>query len=451
MGGNFLIAAVLLMGSFVFVRTGVAYTGVTAQEKAKAQKLIQQKQSKQAQDRQDRYGRVESMIKKHVDDQRSSEELRNANDASLYVNLVEFHDHDGDGVVDHPTENTKASKLEKLFDAKKDPDLRKFYVFEESYKGFKTPAGKEKKEVVMRHLRRRVQKKKAGQARAVGDEYAKGVLSNITTDQGHVTVDLAEDALRFMHKKERSIQEAQFQRKRIERLEKFRAYNRSIQEARIKSSFRTKALKGSEKSATDISDQLDIRKKSNYKFTAELIGTQKERHEQTHKFYKVLEEYKKRHPDCLKTDWTCYVDKRGRIIKQKISDTYQAAEQIGDASEYYLQASLEAKKKGKAFWKKLPGEVENMSRREQQAIKQYRTREKKRWAVMKRLIEKKKQYRLQNGKVVEREIATGELSTEERIRAMSRSSAFEDARQGRIELQELIKNRGKGGFKTLDY
>jgi len=165
-----------------------------------------------------------------------------------------------------------------------------------------------------------------------------------------------------------------------------------------------------------------------------------------------LEEYKRTHPKCLKPDWNCYVDKKGKIVEQHITDSYQAAEQVMDAQEYEAQSQLLYGERGEAFEKRLPGELENLSAEQQAAIRKAREREKRRMAVIKKLIEKKKKYALdQKGRVISTEVETGKKATEEEIRRQTKASAFKDARQGRIEIEELKKEKGKAGFKTLDY
>jgi len=418
----------------------------SAEERMQAvQEQIGEKVEEQKRLREEHFKGVEKVIERHVQEQRTSKELKKG-ESSLFVELLEFHDADGDGVVDHPADPSRSSALERAFDPRKNKKL-KIYQYIESYKGFKLD------DLTVRHLRRKMEAEKRKEAEKIGKEYAGKVLETVTDEKGHLVIDLAEDALRDIDEKLKHHAEEAMQFQRIKRLEKVLEM-RGHRKARLKGAYRVKAEAGYEEAAAIVGNpRLDARKKSDARFQAITAYTSEEdKRRNLHAFHVLLEEYKRTHPKCLKPDWNCYVDKKGKIVEQHITDSYQAAEQVMDAQEYEAQSQLLYGERGEAFEKRLPGELENLSAEQQAAIRKAREREKRRMAVIKKIIEKKKKYALdQKGRVISSEVETGKIATEEEIRRQSKASAFKDARQGRIDIEELKKEKGKAGFKTLDY
>jgi hypothetical protein len=389
---------------------------------------------------------VEKVIESHVKDQRGSKELTGRDDSSLYVRILEFHDRDGDGVPDHDIQGHSASELQKAFDPGQNKRL-KAYTYLESYRGFKLD------DLTVRHLQRKIKQEQAQKAQKLGGQYATEVMKTISDDKGNMVSDLALDAMRDMNQKMTQSAEEAFQFQRIKRIEKVLEM-RSAHRARLKEAYQVTPAPGLEsKTHVGPKDRLDSRKKSGAEFEATSVySSDHDREQNLRAFDRLLEEYKKSHPNCLKSDWNCYVDKSGRIVEQHITDSYDAAEQVLDAQEYEAQQKLEWERKGKAFRERLPGELENLSPAEQKAIREARALEQKRLDLIKHMLTRKKQTVLEGGRLFTREVSTGEAGDATSVTSKAKVSAFKDARQGKIDLDELRKEEpGKSSFKTLDY
>jgi hypothetical protein len=377
------------------------------------------------------YENLDKKIKKHVENQRTSSEFRkegkkNAKNTK-YIRMMEFHDHDGDGMVDHDV-SKDSSELEKAFAPENVLKGKELKV----YRYMKAHEFKNKDGELIKHMQRKMDKAKKVKAKEVGSKYADEIM--VRDDAGNVISTFAEDSIRDIEGKIKEHSEDSLHFQRLKRLEKYQDLKQKKKEERIKSSFEVK--EGKDRAETTYQSGSD-------------------RSKNIDRFEQALARYKKDNPECLKAEFNCYVDNKGVIRKTRSTDTKKVASQIEDTQEYDAQTQVIMGDGGEGILKRLPGEQEDMTASQRQAIDQARKKYKNRKALIRQLVEKKRSQKYIGGKSVTVEESTGEKATDAKIQEMDKASAFRDrsvaGEDGGIDLEKLKKHKGQNKLKFLDY
>lgn len=411
-----------------FTSSDVTDTVKTEQRRAQDQLRRARQEDQKLKEKQ--YKEVEGLIDTHVKNQRTSEEFRKEGKEKpehlLYVRMLEFHDHDGDGIVDHGT-SAEASELERAFSPEQVMEGKKLKI----YQYMKAHEFKNSEGQVIQHFQRQMKKEQEKKAAQIGLKYAEKVL--VRDKSGRVISTFVEDSLRDANEKIKEHSEDALYFQRLKRLEKYQALKQKKKEQQIKASFEVKG----EQAVSTYPD----------------LGKERQRNLQA--FESALQEYKKKHPECLKAEINCYVGKDGVIRVERMSDTKNVASQVEDTQEYEAQAQVLMTEGGDALLKRLPGEVEDMTAAQKRAIQEERQKYQQRRVLLQNLIEKKRQTKIKKGKVVTEETSTGEKATAEKIRELDQPSAFRDrkaaGKEGKIDPKKLKKYKGKTPLRFLDY